>query len=52
MFRCTSAFRPPREDGPDAKQVFAEARKFASRPLFAHIEPADRVAEIGGFDGC
>jgi hypothetical protein len=38
--------------GPDPKQVFAEARKSVKRPLFAHMEPADRLPEIGGFDGC
>jgi hypothetical protein len=38
--------------GVDAKQVFAEARKFVNRPLFAHMEPAGRLPEIGGFDAC
>jgi len=38
--------------GVDAKQVFAEARKSATRPLFAHMEPAGRLPEAGGFDAC
>jgi len=38
--------------GVDAKQVFAQARKAVERPLFAHMEPADRLPEIGGFDVC
>ena len=38
--------------GMDAKLVFAEGRKVVKRPLFAHMEPADRVPEVGGFDAC
>jgi len=35
--------------GRDAKQVFAQARASrVARPLFAHLEPADRLAELGG----
>jgi len=32
-----------------AKQVFAEARQSGvPRPLFAHLEPTDRLSELGG----
>jgi hypothetical protein len=35
--------------GLDPKKVFAQARASkVARPLFAHLEPSDRLAEIGG----
>lgn len=36
--------------GPDAKQVFAEEdRAGVADPLFVHMEPDDRLPEIGGW---